>query len=128
MSLRDLFLGAAGDLSQGLTPDPVGVSDSIKLPDGMLRAVAVARLRRFGECVAGAIGADTLQEAEAALGELYPEYIGSGAGARQLGAALLLGNTARVRSAFGPGVERVKPSRAYGDPTRRDPTRGYATR
>jgi hypothetical protein len=120
VSLRDLFLGAAGDLSQGLTPDPAGVSDPIKLPDGVPRAAAVARLQRFGECVATAISADTLEEAEAALAELYPDHIGSGAGARQLGAALALGiNAARVRSAFGPGVERVKPSRAYGDPARR---------
>jgi len=117
-SLRDLFLGAGGDLSQGLTPDPAGVSDPIKLPEGVLRSAAVARLRRFGEAVAAAIGADSLEEAEAALAELYPDHIGQHAGARQLGAALLLGNAARVRSAFGPGVERVKPSRAYGDRSR----------
>jgi hypothetical protein len=128
VSLRDLFLGAAGDLSQRLTPDPAGVSDPIKLPDGIPRAAAVARLRRFSECVAAAIGADSLEGAEAALAELYPEHITTNAGARQLGAALVLGNASRVRSAFGPGVERVKPSRAYGGAARRDAGRDCATR
>jgi hypothetical protein len=128
VSLRDLLLGAAGSLSQGLTPDPAGVSDPIKLPDGVLAGAAVARLRRFGECVAAAIGADSLEEAEAALAELFPGQITANAGARQLGAALLLGNAARVRSSFGPGVERVKPSRAYGDATRRYATRCDAAR
>jgi hypothetical protein len=62
-------------------------------------------------------------DAEAALAEVYSDQITRRAGARQLGAALLLGNTARVRSAFGPGVERVKPSRAYGDAAPRDAAR-----
>ncbi len=123
VSLRDLFLGAAGALSQGLTPDPAGVSDPIKLPDGLMVGAAVARLRRFGEAVAVAVGADDVGEAEAALAEVYPDHVTANAGARQLGAALLLGNAARVRSAFGPGVERVKPSRAYGDAARRHATR-----
>jgi hypothetical protein len=44
-SLRDLLLDGADSLADGPTPDPAGVSDPIKLPDGVSRASAVARLR-----------------------------------------------------------------------------------
>jgi hypothetical protein len=117
-SLRDLLLGAANDLTIALTPDPAGVSDPIKLPEGVPRSAAVARLRQLGEAVADAVDADNLEDAEAALMRVYPDHVASHAGARQLGAALILGNAARVRSGFGPGVERVKPSRAYGGAAR----------
>lgn len=118
-SLRDLLLGAADDLSTGLTPDPAGVSDLIKLPDGVASSAAVERLRELGEAVADAVEhADDLDQAEASLAEAYPDFIESDSGTRQLGAALILGNTARIRRAFGQGADQLKPSRAYGDETR----------
>jgi hypothetical protein len=118
-NLRDLLLGAADDLSTGLTPDPAGVSDPIKLPDGVASSAAVKRLRELGEAVADAVEhADDLDQAEASLAEAYPDFIESDSGTRQLGAALILGNTARIRRAFGQGADQLKPSRTYGDETR----------
>ena len=117
-SLRDLLLGGADALAAGPTPDPAGVSDPIKLPDDVSSGAAVARLRELGEVVSRAVDAESVEEAEGALSEVYPDYVASGSGARTLGEALRRRNRAPISLAFGVGAEELKPSRAYGDATR----------
>jgi hypothetical protein len=117
-SLRDLLLDGADALDEGLTDDPAGVSDPIKLPDSVSRSTAVARLRELGNAVSRAIEADSLEDAEHALSEAYPEYIKSGAGARSLGEALRRQKRAQIGAAFGTGAADLKPSRAFGDEAR----------
>jgi hypothetical protein len=114
-SLRDLLLDGADSLVDGPTPDPAGVSDPIKLPDGVSRAAAVARLRELGEAVARAVDADTLRDAEAALSAVFPDHVKSGSGVRSLGDALRRNKRAHVGGAFGAGAADLKPARAYGD-------------
>jgi len=116
-SLRDLLLDGARQLSAGLTPDPAGVSDPIKLPDGVTRAMATARLRELGDAIAQAVEADDLGAAEDALARVFPDYIAGGSGTRSLGDALLRQDRTRIGAAFGVGAEELKSSRAYGDET-----------
>jgi hypothetical protein len=116
--LRDLMLNGADSIADGPTPDPAEVSDPIKLPDGVSRPAAVARLRELGGSVSRAVEADTLEDAEAALSEVFPDHVESGSGARSLGEALRRQKSAQVGAAFGVGAADLKPSRAYGDATR----------
>jgi hypothetical protein len=116
--LRDLLLCAAESLEEGCTPDPAGVSDPIKLPDGISRDVAVSRLRELGEAVERAIDVDRLEDAESALASVFPDYISTDAGVRRLGDALRRRRQREIGSAFGAGAVELKPSRAYGDATR----------
>ena len=117
-SLRDLLLDGADSLADGPTPDPAGVSDPIKLPDGVSRATAVARLRELGEAVSCAVDAETLEDAEAALSEVFPDYVESGSAVRSLGDALRRQKRAQLSTAFGIGAADLKPARAYGDEAR----------
>ena len=117
-SLRDLLLDGADALDRGLTDDPAGVSDPIKLPDGVSRSTAVARLRELGNAISRAIEADSLEEAEESLSEAYPDYVKAGAGARSLGEALRRQKRAQIGAAFGTGAADLKPSRAFGDEAR----------
>jgi hypothetical protein len=117
-SLRDLLLDGADSLADGPTPDPAGVSDPIKLPDGVSRATAVARLRELGGAASRAVDADTLEEAEAALSGVFPDYVESGSGVRSLGDALRRQKRAQVGAAFGVGAADLKPARAFGDEAR----------
>jgi hypothetical protein len=117
-SLRDLLLYGADSLAEGPTPDPAGVSNPIKLPDGVSRATAVARLRELGGAVSRAVDAATLEEAEAALSEVFPDEVESGSGARSLGDALRRQKRAQVGTAFGVGAADLKPARAFGDEAR----------
>ncbi len=117
-SLRDLLLDGADSLADGPTPDPAGVSDSIKLPDGVSRTTAVARLRELGEAVSRAVDAETLEDAETALSEVFPDYVESSSAVRSLGDALRRQKRAQVGAAFGIGAADLKPARAYGDEAR----------
>ncbi len=117
-SLRDLLLGGADLLADGPTPDPAGVSDPIKLPDGVSRASTVARLRELGEAVSRAIDAEALEDAEAALSEVFPDHVESDSAVRSLGDALRRQKRAQIGAAFGIGVADLKPARAYGDEAR----------
>lgn len=117
-SLRDLLLEGADSLVEGPTPDPAEVSDPIKLPDGVSRATAVARLRELGDAVARAIDAATLKDAETALAKVFPDHVESGSGVRSLGDALRRHKRARMGTAFGIGAADLKPARAFGDETR----------
>jgi hypothetical protein len=119
-SLRDLFLLGAGSLEEGLTEDPAGVSDPIKLPEGISRDRAAARLREFGQAVAKAVEADSLADAEDALRDVFPDYIDSGAGARTLGDALRNKRKRETAAAFAIGSTEpeLKPTRSFGDAAR----------
>ena len=119
-SLRDLFLLGADSLEEGLTADPAGVSDPIKLPDGVSQSAAATRLRGFGEAVARAIEAGSLAEAEDALRDVFPEHVDSGAGARTLGDALRNKRTREAAAAFAIGATEpvLKPTRSFGDAAR----------
>jgi hypothetical protein len=117
-SLRDLLLDGADALDECLTDDPAGVSDPIKLPDSVSRSTAVARLRDLGNAASRAIEAGSLEEAEEALSEVYPEYLESGAGTRSLGEALRRQKRVQIGAAFGTGAADLKPSRAFGDEAR----------
>lgn len=117
-SLRDLLLDGADSLAEGPTLDPAGVSDPIKLPDGVSPAATVARIRELGEAVACAVDADTLEDAETALSAVFPDHVESGSGARSLGDALRRHRRGPIGAAFGAGAADLKPARAYGDETR----------
>lgn len=116
--LRDLLVNGADALEEGLTEDPAGVSDPIKLPDGVSREQAAARLRELGEGVSRAVDSETLEDAEDALADVYPDYVESGRSVRSLGDALRRRDGARIGAAFGAGAAELKPTRAFGDATR----------
>jgi hypothetical protein len=115
-SLRDLLLGAADGLAEGLTPDPAGVSDPIKLPDGVSSDEAVTRLRELGDAVADAVeDAEDPGQARAALARAFPDFVDPSASGKQiLAEALRSGNAATVGAAFGVGAASLKPTRAFG--------------
>lgn len=115
-SLRDLLLGASDDLAEGDTPDPAGVSDAIKLPDGVAREETVARLREFGELVAEAIDhANDADRVRAALAGVFPDHVDAHpSDKRRLADALAVGDRTRVGTAFGVGAQSLKPTRAFG--------------
>lgn len=116
-SLRDLFLGAADDLAEGDTPDPAGVSDPIKLPDGIARDDAVDRLRGFGEAVAEAIdNADDADRVRAALAEVFPDYVDAEpSDQRRFADALRVGDKTAIGAALGTGGSSLKRTSAYGE-------------
>jgi len=115
-SLRDLFIDGASDLEQGDTPDPVGVSDPIKLPEGVSREQAVARLRELGDAVGEAIeNADDEAVAHAALAKVFPDQLEDDVSeADEVAAALKTGNAGKLTSAFGAGAGSLKRTAAYG--------------
>lgn len=116
-SLRDLFLGGADDLAVGNTPDPAGVSDPIKLPEGISRDEAVERLRGFGNDVAEAIdNTEDSDRVRTALARVFPSYVEAEAsGKARLAEALTVRDAATVGAAFGPGAGSLKRTPAYGD-------------
>jgi hypothetical protein len=115
-SLRDLMLGAADNLADGPTPDPAGVSDPIKLPDGVSASTAVTRLRALGDAVADAVeNTGDPDRARAALALAFPDFVDSASSGKQrLADALTTGDAAKVGAAFGAGADQLKPTRAYG--------------
>ena len=119
-SLRDLLLGAAVDLGNGLTPDPAGVSAPIKLPDGVSRTTARDRLRELGDAVDDAVkAADDPQRARAALARAFPEYIDADTvDKHDLAHALSVGEVTPTTAAFGAGASRLRSTRAYGHASR----------
>lgn len=115
--LRDLFLEAADDLAEGDTPDPSGVSDPIKLPEGVSREDAVDRLRGFGEAIADAIdNADDADRVRAALARVFPDYVDTTpSDRRRFADALRVGDKTMVGATLGTGGGSLKPTSAYGE-------------
>lgn len=115
-SLRTLLLEGADDLADGDTPDPAGVSDPIKLPDGISRDEAVSRLRGFGEAVDKAIcnqADDAVVRAE--LAKLFPDFVElEPSDKRRLADALKTGDSPKIGRAFGAGAAALPSTRAYG--------------
>lgn len=117
-SLAELFQRGADDLELGDTEDPAGVSDPIKLPDGITRTEAVSRLREFGDAMDAAI--ENTQDEERVreeLAKLFPDYVevSSTSDKEGLAAALIAGDSAKVGSVVGPGASNLKSTAAYGD-------------
>ena len=116
-SLRDVFLDGADDLETGDTPDPAGVSDPIKLPDGVSRREAVKRLREFGDALEEAIdNPDDEDRVRTELARVFPNYVNvKSSGKEALASALIAGDSAKVGSALGAGGSGLKRTAAYGD-------------
>jgi hypothetical protein len=72
VSLRDFLRGAASSMAAGLTEDPApAVLEPIKLPDGVSREMAAARLEEMAAIVEQALGANTPTGARAHLAALF---------------------------------------------------------
>lgn len=115
-SLAELFQRGADDIELGDTPDPAGVSDPIKLPDGISRIEAVDRLREFGDAIDEAVE-NTEDEARVReeLAKVFPEFVeGTPSGAAGLAAALIAGDSVKVGQAVGAGGSGLKRTAAYG--------------
>jgi hypothetical protein len=116
-SLRDVFLDGADALELGDTPDPAGVSDPIKLPDGISRTEVVNRLREFGSALEAAIdNSDDEQRVRTELARVFPDYVDvETSGKEALANALIAGDSAKVASVVGAGSSGLKSTAAYGD-------------
>jgi len=122
-AVAKLFRYAAVELEKGLTQDPAGVSDPIRLlidKDEVLN-----RLRAAAELLAAAVEAgDNMVAAQTALADVFFDYVEAPAGAASKGSvaqALRAGNTGvRIGAggviSTGTGLGRaVKTTRAYGE-------------
>ncbi len=116
-SLRDVFLDGAADLELGDTPDPAGVSDPIKLPDGIARTEAVSRLREFGNALEAAMdNSDDEERVRTELARVFPDYVEvKVSGKEALANALIAGDSTKVASVVGAGSSSLKRTAAYGD-------------
>jgi hypothetical protein len=116
-SLRDVFLDGADALELGDTPDPAGVSDPIKLPDGISRTEVVNRLREFGNALETAIdNSDDEERVRTELARVFPDYVDvETSGKEALANALIAGDSAKVASVVGAGSNGLKSTAAYGD-------------
>lgn len=116
-SLRDVFLDGADALELGDTPDPAGVSDPIKLPDGISRTEVVNRLREFGSALEAAIdNPDDEERVRTELARVFPDYVDvETSGKEALANALIAGDSAKVASVVGAGSSGLKSTAAYGD-------------
>lgn len=116
-SLRDVFLDGADALELGDTPDPAGVSDPIKLPDGIARTEVVNRLREFGSALEAAIdNSDDEERVRTELARVFPDYVDvETSGKEALANALIAGDSAKVASVVGAGSSGLKSTAAYGD-------------
>lgn len=116
-SLFDLFDYGATDLARRNTPDPAGVSPSIK--PLVKRTIAARRMKNNAELVAEALENDDDEVVvTGALAKLFPSYVSPIAGSKEgYAAALRSGNSAFGLSglAAAPGAARLKPTRAFGD-------------
>ena len=74
--VADLFAAMADSIASGPTPDPARVSAPIKLPDGITRAKAVARLQLFAARTRDAVEhRDDHAAALAALADVFPAQL-----------------------------------------------------
>lgn len=118
--LRDLLRVMSLDIAQRLTPDPAGVSPSIKLPEVISNQTASRRLRFFGDQVGIAVErTDDAAAVRRALSDVFPEQLGEPddqSQKAQFARALKGGNnSAAAQVALGAGTDRVKPrARSYG--------------
>ena len=118
--LATFFNYAASDLAKRRTPDPAGVSASIKTP--IEREAAAGRLSKTAETLETALKSDNENDARDALANVYWVYVNSSPGSSSKAAfakAIREGNSA-VRvipgsiSIAGLGGAALKTTRAYG--------------
>lgn len=115
--LHEFLSAAAASIGREPTPDPAGVSPPIKLPEGISREQAAARLGFFAAC-AGEARRNRYDEEPAlsALRRLFPEQLASAPRSRkdELAAALAVGNAGPVVTrAFGRDIPKT--TRSFGD-------------
>jgi hypothetical protein len=100
-SLALFFDKASSSIKASPTPDPAGVSGTIKLPDGMTRERSAKRLRHFADKVQEAIdNADDRAKVESALAVLYPNQLPNAqpSAKAQIAEAFRKNNTTAIRS------------------------------
>lgn len=118
-ALQRFFDVAADKIKAGYTEDPAGVSGKIKLPEGMTRSRSSRRLRFFAQKIQEAIDAETREDAEAALAELYPDELPGApkSSKKSLAEALDVGDEKRVRraAAVAPAAAFKPGMRSHGD-------------
>lgn len=117
--LRQFFEGMASSILGGDTDDPAGVSDPIKLPDGVSRVTAHQRLKFFADRLAEAqVNSGDKSKVQAALAEVFPsQFPDIEAGSiSPIATALAAGNVGdeAVKKAF-RSTQGVKPVRSAGD-------------
>ena len=116
--LAELFRFAASDLKKHLTPDPAGVSNSIKLLTD--RKIVVGRLERAAGLMKDALdNDDDKAKVQEAMASLYWKYIDTPAGSdskEAIADALRTGGPLPSASvgAFGIGTTTLKSTRSYG--------------
>lgn len=94
-ALLEFYVFAAKDLRDQLTPDPAGVSDSIKLPKGVTKDKAVKRFEKKRDLMEEAVEADSDEEAREALAKLLPDWVEPPeGGAASLAASIAAGDCA----------------------------------
>jgi hypothetical protein len=105
-TLAVFFAAMADSIERGPTPDPAGVSAPIKLPENVMRANAVARLRFFAARMAEAVAhRHDHARALAALAEVFPAQLTDAPRSTKsrLAEELRRGSTGpAVAGAFGP--------------------------
>ncbi|HWM55524.1 MAG TPA: hypothetical protein VNO20_09070 [Solirubrobacterales bacterium] len=118
-ALQRFFDVAADEIKARYTEDPAGVSGRIKLPEGMTRSRSSRRLRFFADKVQEAIDAESREDAEAALAELYPDELPGTpkSSKKSLAEALNAGDEKRVRTAasVAPAAAFKPGMRSHGD-------------
>jgi hypothetical protein len=111
------FLWSASDsIAAGLTEDPSpAISDPIKLPDGVTRDVAAARLAEMASVVTAAVDAYSPQAARAYLEELFGPEVEAvrERERRDINRALRDRDSAPLAAAV--GLPTTKPTRSDGD-------------
>jgi hypothetical protein len=116
-SLEQLFTCASLSITEGLTPDPAGVSKPIKLPDGVTKEDASRRLAFFAGCVKEARAASTRAGALAALAKIYSPQLEPELASAKSGIADELRRNERgaaTTAAFGTAAAVLKPTRSFG--------------
>lgn len=121
-ALLEFYVFAAKDLRDQLTPDPAGVSDSIKLPKGVTKDKAVKRFEKQRDLMEEAVEADSDEEAREALAKLLPDWVEPPeGGAASLAASIAAGIAPRATDrgvspgATSQGREIKKNVRSYGE-------------
>lgn len=116
-TMYSFLRGASASIAAGLTEDPApAVVEPIKLPEGVTRAQAAARLAEMAEIVGAALGARSKEGARAHLDALFgPEIEGILSRERRgLAAGLVGGEGAAAVGASLLGGRMPKPTRSGG--------------
>lgn len=121
-ALKALFEEGASQLDEGLTPDPAGVSDPIKVPD---RKIAVRRFEAAAEALREALKCDDDEDAvREALSVVFHKYVSppKGTSKSAWADAIRKMDQGTIRVGAGgltlgsePGARVLKPVRSHGE-------------